>query len=677
MWKFLIFQLFLVSLFLEQGLCGRQQQIQEVRNVIATQSISLPCAVPGADKFLKWKFKANKTDSIEIDAAQVYPGSITSIFNQFNLPPGRSSLAGGSLVITEVGVRDEGLYWCEISGVGQPTVYSDKIPVHVWVTPQNPQIVGIGNGTVLEYTETAVARCSSKAGKPEASLVWMNGSVVIPNIAQPVVSKNAFTDDLFDISLDLILSYPTRFDHGRNFQCVIDHPAYSEPKSINHSVNVLYHPVNARIWANNTSKYVYCEADGYPTPTYSWVIPGNVDGIVGPELYMTDLFLLPGNEYFQCTADNGIPDPLVVRVTVDNLLYPYGKPVPQFLGLDWFYWLAIGGGILILIIVVIVIIVYCCKKKKAKKLGKGKPSSSAKYSKPSINPSNTRHSQPSLLEFDSMRTPDGRESSRAPSEVGTKKSMPRSYSLEHLVEEKYGEPRSSVQIVPNNRMSYGNHYDDTSLNRHASREEIDKVADHIEVLNKSWDHLARSKEHLDRSREELRVELPPRYQSHDDLHHPHHRSNERLADQDNYPYMDDTLDNRRYNPHSQPMYREEQTPRRQYYDTYNDENGYQGNSDNYNQRQNYDDQDGYQGNGYDDQTYNQQTDYRDNRNGGYRDSRDAGYDRNGGYRDDRDYNQQNDQSQYYDRNNSYDDNEFDDDQSYNYDRRGYQPSNLI
>uniref|UniRef100_H2ZC43 Immunoglobulin domain-containing protein n=1 Tax=Ciona savignyi TaxID=51511 RepID=H2ZC43_CIOSA len=152
-------QLILVIFFLQKGSCGRQQQISETRYVIASHTVDLPCPVPGTDNFLKWKFQENRTGSVEIDAAQHYPGSVTSIFNQFNLPPGRSQLLGGTLRITDVGVRDEGLYWCEISGIGTPTQYSNKIPVHVWVTPLDPQVVGIGNGTVLEYTETAVARC--------------------------------------------------------------------------------------------------------------------------------------------------------------------------------------------------------------------------------------------------------------------------------------------------------------------------------------------------------------------------------------------------------------------------------------------------------------------------------------------------------------------------------------
>jgi len=67
----------------------------------------------------------------------------------------------------------------------------------------------------------------------------MNGSQVLPT-GSPVIEKNSFSDQLSDISLDLILSYPTRFDHRRPFQCVVSHPAYKGvSKTLNYSVNVL------------------------------------------------------------------------------------------------------------------------------------------------------------------------------------------------------------------------------------------------------------------------------------------------------------------------------------------------------------------------------------------------------------------------------------------------------
>nr|CAB3260446.1 uncharacterized protein LOC100175475 [Phallusia mammillata] len=636
---------------------GRVQSYEPVRNIVSGEPVSFPCATPGHGDYLRWKFQANGSD-IVIDACQIYPGGIPSVFSQFDLPPGRSTIINGIFTITDVQLKDEGDYWCEISTVSDPSVLSNKYPLHVWITPQEPVVTGLHvNGSILEHTESPVARCSSKAGKPHSDIRWMNGTTVV-GIGQPVVEKNSFSDQLWDISLDLVLENPTRFDHQRPFECVITHPAYKGvDKVLNYSVNVLYHPVNIRMWANVTSFYVFCEAEGFPDPKYSWILPQNVGGFGGPTLFMPNLFELPGGEFFECTADNGIPEAATVRMLVDELRYPDGKP--GLLGLEWYIWVAIGGGVLLLIIIIIIVI--CCyKRSTSKPQPKGaKKGLTAKYSKPHVDASGYRQSQPSLLEFDHMRTPDGRESSLPPSEMGHQKAnMARAYSLEHLVDEKYGNGgRPAVAIVPSNRLSRGDMYDDTSLNRRASREELDKAADHIEVLTKSWDHLAQSREHLNRSREELHVDLPPRYQSHDDLR----GSRERLVE-DNYPYMDDTMDRNRND------YRD--SNQMNHHDQYN-----------YDQQDGYYDDRGATSGHYDDRGYGASSGQYDDRKyssgGGYNDQYGAssgrGYDDSTYRQDDRQYQQQQYNQQQRP---SYGDSEFDDDQPDDY-NRGYQPASMI
>ncbi|XP_076815278.1 uncharacterized protein LOC143461289 isoform X2 [Clavelina lepadiformis] len=659
-----------------QVVYGRVQQTKDTEYAVAGESITLPCSVPNNGDFLKWWFQPNDSSTNLIDAAHFFPGGTVSIFEQFDLPPGRSQLINGMFKITQLTVQDEGHYWCEISSASAPTTFSDKTPVHIWVTPQEPQIIPIGNGTVLEHTKTTVARCSSRAGKPEATLTWMNGSEPLVTSAQPLVSKNSFSDYLWDIELDLILEDPTRFDHKRPFQCLIEHPAYKgEIKKLNHSVNVLYHPVNIRIWANTTSLYVYCEADGYPAPSYTWVLPGDIDS-EGPELLMSDLYDLPGTQWFECTADNGIPDPAVARILVDDLRWPNGKPPITFAGLELWIWLIIAGSVVLLIIVTIIAICcYCKRKKKGAGYNAKKNKSASKYNKPIVTASGASHSQPSLLEFNSMRTPDGREAARPSSEYsGTKKSsMGRSYSLEHLVEEKYGGPpdRNSVMLVPLNKpLSRENLYADSSLNRRASREEIDKVADHIEVLNKSWDNLAHSRDQLNTTREGLHVDLPPQYSSQDDLRNAHNQygSRERPNDQDSYPYMDDTVDRRNDRPGGKSNafdnrnYYQHIIPDQRYNydgnaaDNYRDDRQHGGGANNYNDRS------------YDDRYYDQQRyDDRYNSNTQY-DGQQHGY-------NDQNYNQQ-----YYDdrnRNPSYGSEFDDDDRNYGYDQRGYQPARIV
>lgn len=101
------------------------------------------------------------------------------------------------------------------------------------------------------------------------------------------------------------------------------------------------------------------------------ILPDGGANAEGPTLYMPNLFSLSGRDFFECTADNGIPDPLTMRVLVDDLRYPNGKP--GLLGLEWYIWVAIGGGVLLLIIIIIISV--CCykrsKKQKTPKSSKG------------------------------------------------------------------------------------------------------------------------------------------------------------------------------------------------------------------------------------------------------------------------------------------------------------------
>ena len=47
--------------------------------------MTFPCSTPGFDALLKWKFRANGSE-FYVDAAQVFPGGISSVFNQFDMP---------------------------------------------------------------------------------------------------------------------------------------------------------------------------------------------------------------------------------------------------------------------------------------------------------------------------------------------------------------------------------------------------------------------------------------------------------------------------------------------------------------------------------------------------------------------------------------------------------------
>ena len=55
------------------------------------------------------------------------------------------------------------------------------------------------------------------------------------------------------------------------------------------------------------------------------VLPGGIEQYNTSLVQMSNLFSLPENDYFECTADNDVPPVAVVRITVEKLRYPNGS----------------------------------------------------------------------------------------------------------------------------------------------------------------------------------------------------------------------------------------------------------------------------------------------------------------------------------------------------------------
>ena len=84
---------------------------------------------------------------------------------------GRTSLTRGLLNISNVGVPDEGEYWCELSSAGDETVLSHIYPMHVYVKPQEPQLSPKGRQLVQENTaDIKIATCESKVSSIQGRL---------------------------------------------------------------------------------------------------------------------------------------------------------------------------------------------------------------------------------------------------------------------------------------------------------------------------------------------------------------------------------------------------------------------------------------------------------------------------------------------------------------------------
>lgn len=633
-YQVIFYVLFFINL--KSFVFAREQSFLPVKNVIVGEETTLSCAQVDTSQYLQWKFVKNGTDFIQ-NIAQVFPGNLPSVFGDFNIPAGRSKIELGNLVITDIFLQDEGHYWCEISSVNAQTVYSDKLPLHVWQRPEPPTVTSLGTKTIDEYIDTVVARCFSKNGKPESLLTWYNGSTPLhaPNV-DPVVVKSTFNDELKDVSLDLKIINPTRFDNGREFLCKIDHPAYDKPIYLNHTINVRYHPVNIKMWANTTTKQVFCRADGFPEPKYAWTLPANIaiSDQSYTEIYLNELLDLPGNQFFICEAYNELQPNATIRMTVDDLIYPDGKP--GLLGLDWWVWGAIIGGIVAFIAIIIIIV--CCKRRSKKAKG---GTLQTKYTKgESKKPiAITRTNDYEEQYNQSLRN---REDS-FDDDVSPGPNTGRRF----MDDDTY---RDNVTLVPTqnvraSRENLSSHNRANSCeNLGASREQLNDVADHITTLNKSWDYLSRSREELNNVQSELQ-------QNQNDVY----RSHERLDQRNSIPYMDDHQDNSyedQYNTgnYSNNDYPEKQPIDDQYvddrYKTYNAPPRY---TEDPQQNHNNDQYQGDQQQGYDDNSYDR----------GY-DRGQAGYDEHDGYQDQ-----------------GYDDQGRHNDQSYNSNSYNYHPARIV
>jgi len=408
------------------------------------------------------------------------------------------------------------IYFCISTSTSNPELKGPKYQLVIWSIPDPPEIESLTEeiDTIYENKTSPVARCISKSGKPGSKLSWYNGSKKMPEDQVSSYTKPGSDKKLVDSYSDLILTKPTRFDHNRTFSCKVEHETYEKPKHISYTVKVNYNPVNVKIWANTTSNYVYCEADAYPAAVYDWFAPGEIPYKNTASLLMSDLYKLPGYQYFECSATNKVGSAMT-RIMVDDLLYPDGKP--GFAGLEYWVWACIGGGML-LIILIALIACCCCRNKQKPQKSKQPvtPFNKDAYSV-EIVPSREYASQPSIIEM--RNSPIVNKYSRTPSndQYPTKSAMKKEYSLENLVEEKYGlqpsteDVRARRENVYNGdiRASRENIYNGDSLQRKPTEQEMDEVADQIKLLSQSWDNLARSREHLDRSRQDLTVDLPP------------------------------------------------------------------------------------------------------------------------------------------------------------------------
>lgn len=283
-------------------------------NVVEGDTVTLSCNLQEGYT-LTWKFYHNGKN---VTLVEKYQNG--SLYYHDHTQANHFNMKGGNLTIIKINSTKEGEYHCELRNTF--TVNRGLVYIRVFVKPHETNIISVAKTLTQRTPNATAALCTSGGGDPASELTWMNGSVPMtgPNtvVATRIIEGRTYSETY----RQLVINSPTRYDHNRTFTCVIEHPAFHEPKMLHHIVLVNHHPSNVTIWSDVATKTIFCKSDGYPNPTYSWNIPGYLENVTGSSLVWTDR---PGDGMLQCTADNGFPPNVTLKVRVQDLGFSTAK----------------------------------------------------------------------------------------------------------------------------------------------------------------------------------------------------------------------------------------------------------------------------------------------------------------------------------------------------------------
>ncbi|KAI8520499.1 cell-cell adhesion [Branchiostoma belcheri] len=210
------------------------------------------------------------------------------------------------------------------------------------VPPPSPPVV-LGDLSPRAAGKSLILSCRSEGGDPLPDLAWYNGTQLLDLPREAMVEENARR-----ISLDLVISFLTKWDNRANFSCESDQgfPGIADPQVTSVTIQVKYPPVvkvpkMSVVVAEGQSANLSCEVDGNPKASLTWWRLGDSlpQGPLGrgSVLTLTNVTSFDLGTY-QCTARNGVkPDgfgtmaldvrypPLIKSIFDDETTVMYGQ----------------------------------------------------------------------------------------------------------------------------------------------------------------------------------------------------------------------------------------------------------------------------------------------------------------------------------------------------------------
>ncbi|XP_035685896.1 hemicentin-2-like [Branchiostoma floridae] len=277
--------------------------------VLVGHNVTMNCAFSGlsASDVVNWhKYNPSEPDGKPF---HVSSGSVVDPeFPRFSIV-GNNRSGEFNLRVTNAQPADAGNYRC---GVFSFTDTRDARLTVVVPPPSSPVV--LGDLSPRAAGKSLILSCRSEGGDPLPTLAWYNGTQRLDLPREAMVEQAVRR-----ISLDLVISFLTKWDNGANFSCESDQgfPFLTDPLVTSVTIQVRYPPVvkvpkMSVVVTEGQSANLSCEVDSNPRASLTWWRLGDSSpqGPLGrgSVLTLTNVTSFDLGTY-QCTARNGVkPD---------------------------------------------------------------------------------------------------------------------------------------------------------------------------------------------------------------------------------------------------------------------------------------------------------------------------------------------------------------------------------
>ncbi|XP_034778361.2 uncharacterized protein LOC117405380 isoform X3 [Acipenser ruthenus] len=278
--SFFIFLLF--GVFLNTVVSENSKRIlihKNVTGVLGKEAV-FQCEYTGMENvsYSNW---FTKTDTTKVKVVG-YNEKVYVNNKRFSYPQSNKNL---TVKITRTQLEDENIYICAFSTAAQ------ELEETLYLTVLVPPDVYISSSAQTENEdEYQSIECTAFNSKPAANISWVVSGLIADSITQTI---NKHLNGTF--TQRSVYRFPTYLHEGKDITCMVDHPTFTEVKTMMIQVPSYTVPnMTVQIYTTNENETEYktiecTAAKGKPAAKITWVLPENKSGEIN----------------YGITADNG------------------------------------------------------------------------------------------------------------------------------------------------------------------------------------------------------------------------------------------------------------------------------------------------------------------------------------------------------------------------------------